>query len=146
MLAGDSDHQDLKRLPREDEAVVLRTLLETFISRAWCLRQPCDGSSMLTFPNVVRLRHYCCGNKKCKDFEKPFKDREAIVEALAPDGEGRVFCSRCGKPIHLRDVIEEKCTSAGVQIEVRMMEKQAKAAIDNESRELILVGHAFSIR
>ncbi len=39
LLAGDLDYQDFKRLPREDEAVVLRTLLETFISRAWCLRQ-----------------------------------------------------------------------------------------------------------
>jgi hypothetical protein len=29
------DYQDFKRLPRKDEAVVLRTLLETFISRAW---------------------------------------------------------------------------------------------------------------
>lgn len=34
MLAGDLDCQDFKRLPHEDEAVVLRTLLETFISRA----------------------------------------------------------------------------------------------------------------
>jgi hypothetical protein len=48
LLVGDLDYQDFERLPREDEAVVLRTLLETFISRAWCLRQPCDGSAMLT--------------------------------------------------------------------------------------------------
>ena len=32
LLAGDLDYQDFKRLLREDEAVVLRTLLETFIS------------------------------------------------------------------------------------------------------------------
>ena len=50
LLAGDLDYQDFKRLPREDEAVVLRTLLETFISRAWCLRQPCDGSAILSRP------------------------------------------------------------------------------------------------
>jgi hypothetical protein len=36
LLAGDLDYQDFKRLPREDGAVVLRTLLETFISRVWC--------------------------------------------------------------------------------------------------------------
>ena len=54
LLAGDLDYQDFKRLPREDEAVVLRTLLESFISRAWCLRQPCDGSAMLTFPSYFR--------------------------------------------------------------------------------------------
>jgi len=54
LLAGDLDYQAFKRLPREDEAVVLRTLLETFFSRAWCLRQPCDGSAMLTFPSYFR--------------------------------------------------------------------------------------------
>jgi hypothetical protein len=43
LLAGDLDYLDFKRLSREDEAVVLRALQETFISRAWCLRQPCDG-------------------------------------------------------------------------------------------------------
>ena len=32
-------YQDFKRLPREEEVAVLRTLLETFVSRAWCLRQ-----------------------------------------------------------------------------------------------------------
>jgi len=54
LLAGYLDYQDFKRLPRKDEAVVLRTLLETCISRAWCLRQPCDGSAMLTFPSYFR--------------------------------------------------------------------------------------------
>src|SRR5882762_8888520 len=54
MLAGDLDYQDFKRLPREDETVVLRTLLETFISRAWCLRQHSDGSAVLTFPSYFR--------------------------------------------------------------------------------------------
>jgi hypothetical protein len=36
-LAGDLDYQDFKRQPRKDEAVLLRALLETLISRAWCL-------------------------------------------------------------------------------------------------------------
>ncbi len=51
LLAGALGYQDFKRPPHDDEAVVLRTLLETFISRAWCLRQPCDASEMLTFPS-----------------------------------------------------------------------------------------------
>lgn len=59
LLAGDLDCQDFKRLPREDEAVVLRTLLETFISRAWCLRQPCDGTALLTFPGYFGLERKC---------------------------------------------------------------------------------------
>jgi hypothetical protein len=251
LLAGDLDYQDFKRLPRDDEAVVLRTLLETFVSRAWCLRQPCDGSAMLTFPSYFRrerkerpshpsilvtyrfdgpaddiyatlvvrlhhtlafestelwksaadfktqtgqklgftltreaegtarlevyfeqdvdensrvlflryvhdhlkehgqnlepLRHYGCENKKCKDFQKPFKDREAIDEALAPDGEGKVFCGRCGKPILLRDAIYQKFESPAVKQQVREMQGEVKIALDNESRELILVGHAYAI-
>src|SRR5262249_28361042 len=76
--------------------------------------------------NVARLRHYCCVNKKCKDFEKPFKDREAIDEALAPDGEGKVFCGKCGKPILLRDTIEQKFESPAVKEKVREMQGEAQ--------------------
>lgn len=54
LLDGDLDYQDFQRLPREDESVVLRALLETFVTRAWCLRQPCDGTSVLTFPSYFR--------------------------------------------------------------------------------------------
>ncbi len=115
LLAGDLDYQDFKRLPREDEAVVLRTLLETLISRAWCLRQACDGLAMLTFrnlmqhaQNVARLRRYFCGDKKCDAFGQAFGDQAKIAKALAPGGKGKVFCPDCGKPIVLRDGIEEK--------------------------------------
>ena len=48
LLAGDLDYQDFKHLACEDEAAVLRILLETFISQAWCLRRPCDGAALLT--------------------------------------------------------------------------------------------------
>src|SRR5262249_13784617 len=37
MLAGELDYQDFTRLPVEDEGVVLLALLETVVSRAWCL-------------------------------------------------------------------------------------------------------------
>lgn len=247
LLAGDLDYQDFARLPRADEEVVLRTLLETFVSRAWCLRQPCDGTAVLTFPsyfrrerrdqpghpnvlvtyrfdgpaddiyatlvvrlhhtvafqstdlwnsaadfktqtgaalgftlipetegtsrlevyfepdvdansrvlflryvhdhlmqharNVVRLRHYFCSNKRCRDFDKPFKDREAIDDALGPDGEGKVFCAKCGKAIHLRDMIEERFDSASVKEEACEMAVESQAVIDNESRELLAVHH-----
>jgi GTPase SAR1 family protein len=251
LLAGDLDYQDFKRLPREDEAVVLRTLLETFVSRAWCLRQPCDSTAMLTFPsyfrrerteqpshpsvlvtyrfdgptddiyatlvvrlhhtlafestdlwksaadfktqteaklgftltretegaarlevyfepdvdpnscvlflryvhdhltqlaqNVLRLRHYACSNPKCKRCNQLFADQSIIDEALAPGGEGKVFCPGCGKPILLRDLIEAKFDSPAVKEQVRKMQIAGQAVLDNESRELILVGHAFSI-
>ena len=58
--------------------------------------------------NVVRLRRYFCGDKKCDAFGQAFGDQAKIAKALAPGGEGKVFCPDCGKPILLRDVIEEK--------------------------------------
>ena len=250
-LAGDLDYQDFQRLPREDEVVVLRTLLETFVGRAWCLRGPCDGSALLTFPsyfrrerpdqpshpstlvtyrfdgptdeiyatlvvrlhhtvafdstelwksaadfktntgaalgftlkretegtsllevyfapdvdpnsrvvflryvhdhlmqhaqNVARLRQYYCGNKKCDARTQPFPDQAKIDKALAKGGKGKVFCPECGKPIPLRDMIEEKFVSPEIKEAVRQMEAEATFEIDNESRELILVGHAYAI-
>jgi len=251
LLAGELDYQDFRCLPREDEVVVLRTLLETFVSRAWCLRQPCDGTAMLIFPsyfrrerkeqpghpsvlvtyrfdgsvddiyatlvvrlhhtlafdsvalwksaadfntqtgaalgftlaresegtsrlevyfapnvdansrvlflryvhehlmlhaqNVVRLRHYACGYQKCDSHGQAFTNQAMIDKALAPGGKGKVFCPDCGKPILLRDVIEEKFDSPAVQAQVRKMQSDGQAVIDNESKELILVGHAFAI-
>jgi hypothetical protein len=91
--------------------------------------------------NVARLRRYFCPNRKCKRVNQPFADQSLIDEALAPGGEGKVFCPGCGKPILVRDVIEQKFESVGVQVEVRMMEKEAKKAIDNESRELMALHH-----
>ena len=250
VLAGDLDYQDFQRLSHEDETVVLRTLLETFISRAWCLRQPCEGSALLTFPsyfrrerkdqpshpsvlvtyrfdgpaeeiyatlvvrlhhtvafettnlwrsaadfqtqtetklgftlareregtsllevyfepdvdensqvlflryvhdhlmqyaqNVVRLRRYFCGNKKCDACGQAFGDQAKIAQALA-GGKKQVFCPDCGKPILLRDVIEEKFESPAVKEQVRELQAKGQIILDNESLELILVGHAYSI-
>ncbi|HXH93184.1 MAG TPA: TIR domain-containing protein [Thermoanaerobaculia bacterium] len=247
LLAANLDYQDFERLPREDEAVVLRALLETFISRAWCLREPFDGTAMLTFPSyfrrerkeqpshpsvlvtyrfegptddmyatlvvrlhhsgafestnlwksaadfktqtgaalgftltretegasrlqvyfepdvdansrvlfdsyvhnhltqqsrsVIRLRHYACGNKKCDSFGQAFIDQTKIDKALAPGGKGKVFCPDCGKPILLRDAIEEKYNSRAVKERVRVMQYEGQAVIDNESRELQAVHH-----
>jgi hypothetical protein len=53
-LAGDLDYQDFTRLPREDEKVVLRALLEIFIGSSWCLRQQSDDKVLLTFPSYFR--------------------------------------------------------------------------------------------
>ena len=251
-LAGNLDYQDFERLPREDEAVVLRALLETFVKRAWCLRQIVDGSVILTFPsyfrrerkeqpshpsvlvtyrfdgptdeiyatlvvrlhhtlafeskefwrsaadfttqsggvelgftlfretegtsrlevyfqrtidenskllflryihdhltqhaqNVIRLRHYFCAKKTCKRFNRPYADQEMIDEELAAGGSGEVFCPGCGKPIRLRDDIEKKFASPELKEQARETQIEVQTAIDNESRELILVGHAYSI-
>ncbi len=91
------------------------------------------------------MRHYCCGNKKCKDFGKPLHDKDDIQEALAPDGAGKLFCRKCGRAIALRDAIEKKFESPAVKEKAREMQGEVQAALDNESRELILAGHAFCI-
>ena len=51
----------------------------------------------------------------------------------------------CERRVPLWDLIEEKFASPEFQQRVRELEEQATARIDNESRELILVGHAFAI-
>ena len=68
-----------------------------------------------------------------------------VDKRLAPGGSGKVFCPGCGKPIRLRDDIEKKFASPALKEQAREAEIEVQIAIDNESRELILVGHAFSI-
>lgn len=251
LLKGDLDYQDFERLPQWGEEIVLRTLLETVVSRAWCFRQPCDNSALLTFPSyfrrerpeqpghpevlvtyrftgpvediyatlvvrlhhteafeayelwrfaadfrtqtgeslglkftreaegaarldiyfapsvdensrmvflryihnhlseqagdVVRLRHYFCSNRKCIAYGQSFADQAKIDRALATGGRGKLFCPDCGRPIDLRDMVEQKFNSAMVKEQARQMHAEGQSVIDNESRELILVGHAFAI-
>jgi hypothetical protein len=91
--------------------------------------------------NMVRLRRFFCGDSKCDAFGQAFGDQTKIAKALAPGGKGKVFCPDCGKPILLRDVIEEKFDSPAVKEQVREMQSEGQAVIDNESRELLAVHH-----
>jgi WD40 repeat protein len=93
--------------------------------------------------DVVRLRHYFCANRKCDAFGEPFGNQAFIDKAL--EGSGKVFCPACGKAIRLRDALEERFSSPQVAAAVRQLREQGQVVIDNESRELILVGHAFAI-
>jgi hypothetical protein len=95
--------------------------------------------------NVVRLRHYSCANAKCTARGRAFSHQSAIDEALAPGGAGKVFCPTCGKPIVLRDLTEKKFESAEVKEKAAEMLTESKAIIDTESKELLLVGHAYAI-
>ena len=52
-----------------------------------------------------------------------------------------MYCPDCGKPILLRDVIEEKFESPAVKEQVREMQSEGQAVIDNESRELLAAHH-----
>src|SRR5262249_10942494 len=87
--------------------------------------------------DVVRLRHYSCGNKRCEAYGQPFTDQAKVDKALAKGGKGKVFCPDCGKPIQLRDVLEQKFNSPSVKEQARLMQVEGQVAIDNESRELL---------
>jgi WD40 repeat protein len=90
-------------------------------------------------PYCVRVRHYVC--EKCK---QPFGDRATIDQARV-DQQKYVFCGRCGKKVHLDDVIELRFSAEETARQAREMQEQAQAALDNESKELILVGDTYVI-
>lgn len=88
---------------------------------------------------VKRDRYYVCGN--CGT---PVTNHETVRKRLT-QGKKEIICVDCEKQVPLWDLIEEKFASEETQATVRAMEEQARRAIDNESRELILLGHAFAI-
>ena len=93
--------------------------------------------------DIERSRHYVCA--KCG---KPFLDHEEVRDVIKAEGaDAFVDCPRktCPEKIDLWDEIEKKFASDEFRDKVRVMQEASKAAIDNESRELILVGHAFAI-
>jgi transcription initiation factor IIE alpha subunit len=89
--------------------------------------------------NVTRKRHYVCPH--C---ETPFENERAI-EIRLKKGEKTILCPVCEERFDILDLIEEKFASDEFGQKVREMEEQARIAIDNESRKLILVGHAFAV-
>lgn len=88
---------------------------------------------------VIRLRHYVCPH--CDTLVEARK----AIEIRFAKGFKDIACAVCEKRVPLLDLIEEKFASEEFQRRVRELEEQATIAIDNESRELILVGHAFAI-
>ena len=56
-----------------------------------------------------------------------------------------MFCAVCGSVVPLADLIEEHLGSNDVRQRVQEMGEQVTLALDNESRELILMGHALAI-
>ena len=90
-------------------------------------------------PEVKYTRHYVCGH--CGT---PVTNHETVRKKLA-EGKKEIVCVDCMQWVPLWDLIEEKFASEETQATVRAMDEQARRAIDNESRELILLGHAFAI-
>jgi len=88
---------------------------------------------------VQRYRHYVC--PYCGT---PVENRR-IVQKRLETGKQDILCVDCEKRIPLWDLIEKKFASPKFKERVRQLEAQSQARIDNESKELILLGHAFSI-
>jgi hypothetical protein len=89
--------------------------------------------------DVVRLRYYVCPH--C---DTPVENRKTALERLNR-GQKDILCVNCERRVPLWDLIEEKFASEEFKQRVRELEEQARISIDNESRELILVGHAYAI-
>jgi GTPase SAR1 family protein len=90
-------------------------------------------------PGLTRTRHYVCPH--C---QTPVGNRQAVESRLGR-GLKDIICANCENRVPLWDLVEQKFASEEFQQRVREMEEQARANIDNESRELILLGHAFAI-
>jgi hypothetical protein len=89
--------------------------------------------------DVTRVRTYVCPH--C---DTPVENRK-VIEKRLKDGKVDIICAACEKRVQLIDLIEKKFASDEFLARVREMDEHAKINIDNESKELILVGHAISI-
>jgi len=88
---------------------------------------------------VTRVRTYVC--PYCNE---PLENRRAIQIRLSK-GLKDIGCPLCEKRVPLLDLIEEKFASDEFLKRVRELDEKARINLDNESRELILVGHATAI-
>jgi small GTP-binding protein len=243
--SGNLDYQDMKRLPHQEEQIVLRAMHQTFVDHGLCLREHTEGGTLLIFPSyfkrerpdlqahplvlvtyrfhgpldeiyatlVVRLHHTPTFERDrlwrfAADFKTPAGKRLGLRMSKKGEGAGEMkvyfeagispdievtfiryvhdhltlkakdvvrerhyICIHCGEAVEnqrairtrlekglkdivcvacegrvpLWDLIEEKFASEEFQKQVLAMEERARAAIDNESRELILEGHARAI-
>jgi hypothetical protein len=88
--------------------------------------------------DVVRLRQYVCPHCNAA-----VENRQVAIKRLS-SGLKDILCVDCEKRVPLWDLIEQKFASEEFQRRVRELEEQTRINIDNESKELVLVGHAFA--
>ena len=89
--------------------------------------------------DVTRVRSYVCTH--C---DEPMENKRAIAIRISK-GLSDALCGFCEERVELNDLIETKFASDEFLRTVQHMDAEAQINLDNESRELILVGHAFSI-
>lgn len=88
--------------------------------------------------DVTRSRDYVCPN--CGT---PVENKESVAKKLK-EGKKDIICVECEKRVPLIDLIEQKFASDAFLRNVQEMDREAQFRLDNESLELILIGHAFS--
>jgi hypothetical protein len=88
--------------------------------------------------DVNRVRSYVCPH--CNT---PLENKKAIAKRLEL-GNRDIVCGVCEQRVLLIDLIEDKFASDELLKGVRKMDGEAQIRLDNESLELILVGHAYS--
>jgi WD40 repeat protein len=114
-------------VPDDTKVIFIKYVHEHLLARA----QPREA--------VTRVRTYVCPH--C---DEPLENRRAIRIRLEK-GLKDVVCPVCEERVELIDLIEEKFASDEFMQRVRELDERARINLDNESRELILVGHAIAI-
>jgi small GTP-binding protein len=90
-------------------------------------------------PGLLRIRHYVCS--RCST---SVENHNAVDERLKR-GLRDIVCVMCEARIELVDLIEQRFASDLIQEKAQQLDRDVTAKIDNESRELILVGHAYAV-
>ncbi|MCC2961776.1 TIR domain-containing protein [Massilia sp. IC2-278] len=88
--------------------------------------------------NVKRTRHYVCTG--CGT---PVESHIAVAKRLEM-GKDYILCGVCEEKVLLWDELEEIYNSPSSNEEVRKLEQKISIALDNESKERILVGEVIS--
>jgi len=114
-------------VPDDTKVTFIKYVHEHLLARA----QPREG--------VTRVRTYVCPH--C---DEALENRIAVKKRLEK-GLKDIICPLCEKRVPLLDLIEEKFASNEFLQRVREMDDKAGINLDNESLELILVGHAYAI-
>ncbi|MDK9699875.1 MAG: DUF4365 domain-containing protein [bacterium] len=86
--------------------------------------------------DVQRVRTYVCA--KCH-----YIHDLAVVSYRVREGEKELICPRCGICTSIYDEIEERFSSDEFEKAVRAMEETAQITIDNQSKEMMLIGQVF---
>ena len=88
--------------------------------------------------DVERERHYvcCCG--------RAVTDLEAVRQRIAAK-KTFIICQICDGEVPFHDPIEARMGSDAGQRKIAEVERRARAELDNQAREQILVGHMMSI-